>query len=487
MKVEIEIPETKLREAVEQAMKNGYNWQHVLRDKILRVTAEKAAELPVDEIVSSFIKEKLEAILDDVVYKQVRHVVKLAVNKELAVAREARRWPLLSAASRPTTRPPARSRRCSLLVGITGPSFSGKSYSAEELAAGMQKVYGGQIYHIDTENDRALELHKRYGGKFEFQHVPFRQPASPEQYAQVIRYCLAKPDCGVIIVDTMTHEHIALLNMMEEYLDRKGAGDDWQKRDRMLFASMVVPKAQRKHLNELVAFGCVRPDGRKVPVILLYRAQDKTKPGKSKADGGDGKPIHKGWQAETTSDLPFYMTARFLLPPGSDGHPNLNPDTEWERLAIKNPQQFRGWFKEGFQLTEEIGEKLARWAKGEQAQAQLSGAAEKPTSGPPADVLKEALSLLVGRLPGPENQEQRAGLFESAFGTRSSSTARKMPQDQQAIALAELRRQLDGLAAMKRETAPAPEQWLQSASDQEDQQALKAQLFDLPAREPGED
>jgi hypothetical protein len=343
-----------------------------------------------------------------------------------------------------------------LLVGITGPSFSGKSYSSEELAAGMQKVYGGQIYHIDTENDRALELHKRYGGKFEFQHVPFRQPASPEQYEQVLRYCLAKPDCGVIVVDTMTHEHIAVLNMMEEYLERKGAGDDWQKRDRMLFASMVVPKAQRKRLNELVAFGCVRPDGRKVPVILLYRAQDKTKPGKSKADGGDGKPIHKGWQAETTSDLPFYMTARFLLPPGSDGHPNQNPDTEWERLAIKNPQQFRDWFKPGFQLTAEIGERLARWAKGEQVQAQPHGAAQKPASGPPAppDVLKEALSLLTERLPGAENAEQRAGLFESAFGTRSSSAARKMPPDQQALALAELRRQLDGLAAMQAERQP---------------------------------
>lgn len=324
-----------------------------------------------------------------------------------------------------------------LLIGITGPSFSGKSYSSETLAAGIKKVYGGEVYHVDTENDRALELHKRYGGPFEFQHVPFRQPKSPGEYEGVIRFCLSKPDCGVIIVDTMTHEHLALLNMMEEYMERKGAGDDWEKRDRLLFASMVQPKAQRKRVNELIAFGCVRPDGRKVPIILLYRAQDKTKPGKSKKDGGDGKPIHKGWQAETTSDLPFYMTARFLLPPGSDGHPNLSPDTEWEKLEIKNPQQFRGWFKPGFQLSEEIGERLARWAKG--------GAAAAPDE--KATIL-EFIRLKLATIPGTKD---RGSAIQRHFLCPSWTPVTKLSLDRLQAGYAGLAAELEGLAAMKAE------------------------------------
>lgn len=344
-----------------------------------------------------------------------------------------------------------------LLVGITGPSGSGKSYSAGELATGMLTVYGGRIYWIDTENDRALELHKRYGGPFDFHHVPFPQPKSPAEYDTIFRYCLDQPDCGVIIIDNLTHEHVALLDMMEDYMERKGAGDDWQKRDRLLFASMVIPKAQRKRLNERIAFGSIRKDGQKVPVILLYRAQDKTKPGKSKQDGGDGKPIHKGWQAETSSDLPFYMTARFLLPPGSDGHPNTNPDTEWERLAIKNPQQFRDWFKPGFQLNREIGARLARWAKGgrQAAQGSAPGADRQPRGQPEraagapdeSQAVLEQVAELLGR--HCKTKEQRQGALEAAFGGFTKAFLTALPVDQLAVGLAALRQQLEGLAALR--------------------------------------
>lgn len=340
-------------------------------------------------------------------------------------------------------------RMMPLLVGITGPSFSGKSYSAEELAKGIQRVYGGKVYHIDTENDRALELHKAYGGPFDFVHVPFPIPKSPEQYETAIRFCLAHDDCGVIVVDTMSHEHFALLQMMEDYMERKGAGDDPDKRDRLLFASQVVPKAQRKRLNELIAHGLIRKDGQKVPIILLYRAADKTKPGKSKRDGGDGKPVHKGWQAETTSMLPYEMTVRFLLPPASDGHPNLTPDTEFEKLDVKHPHQFRGWFTPGFQLTAEVGEKLARWAKGESAVP-----AGKPAQAPPpAGTTDEAAALVaevkaVLKAHGFEGSKAAAEPVLAAFG-KTWVEMTKLPAEQLRIGLDTLKRNLTGLAAMR--------------------------------------
>jgi len=330
-----------------------------------------------------------------------------------------------------------------LLIGITGPQFSGKSYSAGRLAVGIQRVVGGQIYWVDTENDRALEL----APYFKFRHVPFTQPKAPKEYEDVVRYCLAKPDCGVIVLDQCTHEHIALLDMRDEYLDRK-AGDDWEKRERYNAAALILPKAQRKRFEELVAYGAVRADGTKVPMVLLYRATDKSVPGKSKKEGGDGNWVHKGWQAETTSTLPYYMTARFLLPPGSDGRPNLKPDTEWEKLAIRNPQQFRDWFQPGFQLNEDIGERLAKWAAG--------GTVPATTAASPSK-LDEILAVLRKHFD-PEDKNGKARALELAFGTpRWKGGVDQMDEQALAVGLEALRRNLEAPQRM-REPGEDPEE-----------------------------
>jgi hypothetical protein len=237
-----------------------------------------------------------------------------------------------------------------LIVGITGPSFSGKTYSALELATGMIGVTGGSIYLIDTESKRALH----YKDRFTFRHVPFAPPHSPEAYEQAIDYCVAK-GAKVIIVDSMSHEHDGeggVLDQAEEYLHAK-AGEDWQRREKLKWTSWIQPMGQRRRLNRKII-----QLGDRVIFIFLYRATDKTKPVKG------GEPIHVGWTAETTSKLPYEMTVRFLLPPGSDGKPNLKPDTEFERLSIKMPVQFRDWFKPGLQLTRDLGAKLALWSAG---------------------------------------------------------------------------------------------------------------------------
>jgi hypothetical protein len=59
------------------------------------------------------------------------------------------------------------------------------------------------------------------------------------------------------------------------------------------------------------------------------------------------------------------MTQRFLLRPGCDGVPDLQPDNESERLMTKNPAQFRDFMRQGTRLSADLGEKFARWAKGE--------------------------------------------------------------------------------------------------------------------------
>lgn len=302
-----------------------------------------------------------------------------------------------------------------LIVGVTGPQASGKTYSAHRLAAGMARAVGGKVFGIDTESDRMLH----YKNDFAFQHVPFAAPHSPADYEAAIEHCLNR-GARVILIDSMTHEHSGeggYLEMHEAELDRM-AGSDWQKRDKCKWTARIAPAAARRRLNRKIV-----SVGARCFFILCYRAEDKTKPTK------DGKAIHLGWQAETTSKLPYDMTVRFLLPPGSDGRPSLKPDTEFEALQIKNPGQFREWFKPGFQLTEEIGEKLARWALG-------------GTAADPKRALLDAIrDELARRHPGDAQaaKDNRAAAIGVCFGVRGWKAVEALPADRLEAGLTMLR------------------------------------------------
>jgi hypothetical protein len=259
-----------------------------------------------------------------------------------------------------------------LIVGITGAQSAGKTYSALRLATGIQRVIGGEIYFADTEAGRGLH----YAEYFKFRHIPFEPPHGPEDYEALIDHVAGKVGAGrgVCLLDSMSHEHDGdggVLEQIEDFLQEK-CGDDWGKRQSMNFVAQVRPKRARKQLNRrIVALG------RNLVFILCYRAEEKIKPRKKGDARGDGKersnePELLGWQPITTSKLPFDMTVRFLLTPGCDGVPLLMPPNPAERLLIKNPRQFREWFVEGEPLSEEMGERMARWAMGEKVEPQSS-------------------------------------------------------------------------------------------------------------------
>lgn len=268
---------------------------------------------------------------------------------------------------------PAERSQTPMLLGIVGPSSSGKTFSALRMATGIQRVVGGSIFFVDTEARRALH----YADKFKFRHVDFQAPFSPLDYLAAIEHCVHE-GAKVVIVDSMTHEHSGVGGVMdqsEEFLNR-AAGDDFKKRERMFMLSLVKPKGQRKRLNSrIVQLG--------INAIFCYRAQDKTKP----VQGSE--PLRLGWQPETTSPLHYDMTQTFLLTPGCDGVPSLNPEWQAERMLAKNPEQFRGWFKQGEPLSEDLGERMARWAAGSLPVAKFRGGEVKGR--PLAEGTKEQL------------------------------------------------------------------------------------------------
>lgn len=245
----------------------------------------------------------------------------------------------------------ATRERSPLIVGITGPSGSGKTYSALRLATGIQRVTGGELFVIDTEARRATH----YAEMFRFKHLDFAPPFGPLDYLDAIETCV-KAGARVIVIDSMSHEHSGdggVLDRADRYLDEK-AGDDWKRREALKMSSFIAPKRERRILNQRI----VQLGG--VVFVLCYRAHEKIKMG---AKGTNEEKVSKAWTPETTSDLVYDMTQRFLLKPGGNGTPNIAPTEDAEKQLVKSPEQFRGWIKSE-PLTEDLGEKLARWAQG---------------------------------------------------------------------------------------------------------------------------
>lgn len=81
---------------------------------------------------------------------------------------------------------PAVRERVPLLLGLVGPSGTGKTFSALRLATGIQRVTAGEIFYVDTEARRALH----YADKFKFRHVDFKPPFGPLDYLTVIDHCV---------------------------------------------------------------------------------------------------------------------------------------------------------------------------------------------------------------------------------------------------------------------------------------------------------
>lgn len=243
---------------------------------------------------------------------------------------------------------PAVRERTPLMLGLVGPSGSGKTYSALRLAAGMQRVCPGEIFFIDTEARRALH----YAESFAFRHLPFGAPFDPLSYLEAVKHCVAK-GAVTVIIDSMSHEHEGPGGVLEMHAAEvlKKSGGDEAKAERVKIGAWAKPKAERRRLiNSLLQLGC--------NLIMCFRAKEKLKvvPGKP--------PVPMGWQPIAGEEFIYECALNCLLLPGSKGTPEWSPHEPGEKAMVKLPEQFRALFASSPQLTEDVGEKLARWAAG---------------------------------------------------------------------------------------------------------------------------
>jgi hypothetical protein len=237
---------------------------------------------------------------------------------------------------------PAKRLNTPLIIGLAGPTKSGKTYSAHRLAAGLAN--GGQVAMINAEGAKGHQ----YSDKFSYVATDLQAPFRPERYTEALQVALAlDPKPAVVIIDSLSHMHNGpggVLEYQAEELDRL-AGKDASKEDRDRYnpSAWIKPKAAE---NRFIYEALSSPSH----LIFCLRAKEKMKWVKG------GAPIALGWQPIVGEQVAFETIFTLTLPPHCKGVPDLNVS------EMREP--FDSMIPAGRQLDEETGGLLAAWAAG---------------------------------------------------------------------------------------------------------------------------
>lgn len=332
----------------------------------------------------------------------------------------------------------AAARDCAqpLILGIMGPSGGGKTFSALRFASGIQRVSGGEVFLIDTENKRCLA----YADNFRFRRVFLDPPFDPLSYLDAVEHCVRR-GAGVIIIDSMSHEHEGeggLHDAHDAECERLMRAWRTDSREKVQFSAWGPPKrARRRMINAFTRLN--------THLILTFRADEKSKPVKKeergvvgavrRAVGAGGREtiVNQGYVPIAGKSLVYEMTACALLLPNAGGVPTWDSELG-EREMIKRPQQFLDILSGNGPLNEEMGEAMARWAAGNsnQAHAELVAAITDATS-------KEALEALIprltaakdGKLVSPAEYQSLRELYGARKRLLASTAERSEPRNEE--------------------------------------------------------
>ena len=173
-----------------------------------------------------------------------------------------------------------------LIIGLSGMSDSGKTYSALLIAQAIARARNGIVAIIDTEGRS-----KKYRDKQVYAELhPFRAVRwiPPFDGDRAIAACQAAIQAGAacIILDSASDEwegEGGVLQSQEAHLDRL-AGKDFKKRDRMNMPAWAAAKKPHQHWHTFML-------GLSVPIILCHRARRKLKIAKGEVYDAGIQPI----------------------------------------------------------------------------------------------------------------------------------------------------------------------------------------------------
>ena len=95
---------------------------------------------------------------------------------------------------------PARRTNTPLIIGLAGPTKSGKTFSALRLAKGMAR--GGKVIMLNTEGARG----HCYADQFDYVACDLSAPFRPQMYTEALK-AVTEEKPALVIVDSVSHMH----------------------------------------------------------------------------------------------------------------------------------------------------------------------------------------------------------------------------------------------------------------------------------------
>lgn len=241
---------------------------------------------------------------------------------------------------------PAVRENAPLLIGVSGGTGSGKTYSALRLARGLVGPEG-TVVMIDTERGRGTH----YADEFGYLYAQLEPPFTPARYIEAMR-AAEKAGADCIIVDSSSHEWEGTGGLLEwassiaADMARKYGGSP----EKYSFASWSTPKQEHHQwISYMQSATC--------HIIVCLRAKEKR--AMVKDAKGKTEIVDFGWTPITDAELPFECAFLAMLTADKPGIPQFS----YKALSHK----FADIFTEGAKLDEKMGAKLGAWASGQDA------------------------------------------------------------------------------------------------------------------------
>lgn len=226
--------------------------------------------------------------------------------------------------------------RAGLFVSLTGGTNSGKTFSALRLARGIAGPKG-KVAVLDTEGGRTLHLKEAFEFDANIMDPPFR----PERFEQAAK---AAEEAGydALVIDSFSMEWVGLGGVLDwQAAEHKAMGGA----DRTKGASWIKPKMAHKAM----VYSLLQ---RRIPIIFSIRGEETFIP-----------PNTKVFKSITNKQFPFEVTVAFRLESDRKGYIDLSDPKSWKMEGAH--QEI---FRHGDLISEDHGEALAAWARGERPQ-----------------------------------------------------------------------------------------------------------------------
>lgn len=230
------------------------------------------------------------------------------------------------------------------VIGLAGPSGGGKTWTALELAMGLQG--NGRTALISTEGSRDLY----YADHFDFDRAGMTEPYTPARCLDALQ--AASASHSVVIFDSFSDEYIGaggLVDMADAELKRM--------KNPNTAAAWAKPKAEHKKVIRWIR------NSARCHLIFAMRAEEKVKLIKVR---GETKVEPLGFQPICEKAFMFDMMESAMLLPDmrdKDGLVVL-PDARGVPQWIKPMKDHLPFFPASKPITRESGRALAAWCAG---------------------------------------------------------------------------------------------------------------------------